>query len=209
MLGIRSIGASALTLLTLTAAAAAADVARIPPAPPPPLQPAPVVVAPNSWTGLYAGLLGGYGWGSGSVANRGWIGGAYLGYNAAIDNNIVVGIEGDGSLTNKNGSNGGTTVSNPWDATLRARIGYGNRSWLLYGTGGLAFGSVKASTAGITESDTKTGWTAGVGAEAFLTNKVTGRIEYRYTNLGTASFTSSPSISYTSNDLLAGVGVKF
>jgi outer membrane immunogenic protein len=207
MLGIRSIGASALTLVVLTAAASAADVQRIPP---PPAQPVtPVLAAPNPWAGPYVGLLGGYGWGTGTVASRGWIGGVYGGYNAAIDNNIIVGVEADGTLTSKRGSNGVTSVSNPWDGTLRARIGYGTQNWLLYGTGGLAVGSIKASTAGVSESDTKTGWTAGVGAEALLTAKMSARVEYRYTNLGTASFSSNPSISYQSNDVLVGIGLKF
>ena len=100
-------------------------------------------------------------------------------------------------------------MSNPWDATLRARIGYGTTNWLLYGTGGLAIGSVKADSGIGSQTDTKTGWVAGLGAEAMITNRTTARVEYRYTDLGTANFSANPSIKYHSSDVLVGVGVKF
>ena len=76
--------------------------------------------------------------------------------------------------------------------------------YLVYGTGGVAFGGVKA-TGVITESTTETGWTAGAGIEALLTEKVTGRVEYRHTDLGT---TAGP-LSYHSNDIMVGVGIGF
>jgi outer membrane immunogenic protein len=169
----------------------------------------PAAAIPNGWAGHYVGLVGGYGWGGGTIATRGWIGGIYAGFNAEIDRNIIIGIEGDGTLTSKSGSDGVTQVQNPWDATLRARIGFGSQQWLFYGTGGLAFGQVKATTAGTSESATKTGWTVGTGFEAKVTPNATARVEYRYTNLGTSAFTASPAITYHSNDLLLGVGVKF
>ncbi len=54
-------------------------------------------------------------------------------------------------------------------------------------------------------SSTKTGWTAGLGLERAFTSNVTGRVEYRYTDLG-----NDPGGSrFTSNDLLVGVGLKF
>ena len=149
------------------------------------------------------------GWGGGTIANSGWIGGAYAGFNGEIDRNIIIGIEGDGTLTAKRGSDGTTQVENPWDATLRARIGFGSPGLLVYGTGGIAWGQVKATTAGTTETATRTGWTAGGGLEARVTTSATARVEYRYTNLGTSTFTTSPSIAYHSNDVLLGVGLKF
>jgi outer membrane immunogenic protein len=207
MLRIRIAGASALALITFTGVAAAADVQRIPA--PPRATVVPAATIPSSWAGHYVGLVGGYGWGGGTIANPGWIGGAYAGFNAEIDRNLIIGIEGDGTLTTKSGSDGTTRVQNPWDATLRARIGFGTQQWLFYGTGGIAFGQVKATTAGTTESATKTGWTVGTGLEAKVSPNATARVEYRYTNLGTSTFTTSPSIAYHSNDLLLGVGVKF
>jgi len=207
MLRIRSVGASALAVIAFTGTAFAADAQRLPPAPPRAAVPLPVI--PNGWGGHYAGLIGGYAWGGSTIANRGWIGGVYAGFNAQVDRNIIIGIEGDGTLTTKRGSDGVTEVRNPWDATVRARIGFGSPTWLFYGTGGVAFGEVRATTAGTTESATRTGWTAGTGLEARVTSNATARVEYRYTNLGTATFTTNPSIAYRSTDLLVGVGVKF
>ncbi|MEJ0097933.1 MAG: outer membrane protein [Bauldia sp.] len=158
-----------------------------------------------SWTGPYAGLTGGYGWGT--VSNSGWIGGAYAGYNLQTNQNLVIGFEGDATFTGKSGSNGTGTVKNPWDATFRGRVGYTWGNTLLYGTAGVAAGEVKGS-GGYTGSVTKVGWTAGVGLEHAFTDTVTGRVEYRHTDLGTANLAPS-SVSYSSNDVLVGIGVKF
>ena len=195
-----SLGASLLAVVAGAGAALAADVSQ-PTYTPPPAQaytPAPAW----SWTGPYVGLTGGYGWGTGTVTNNGWIGGAYGGYNLQTNQNLVIGFEGDVTATTKSGSGGGTTFRNPWDATFRGRVGYAWDRFMLYGTAGVAAGGVSDSLT--STSATKVGWVAGVGLEAALTDKVTGRVEYRHTDLGT--FTGS---SVTSNDLLVGVGFKF
>ena len=49
----------------------------------------------------------------------------------------------------------------------------------------------------------------GAGVEAKITAKTTGRIEYRHTDLGTATFSSSPPLTYRSDDVLVGIGFKF
>ena len=48
-----------------------------------------------SWTGPYAGLIGGYGWADGSdnLSDSGWIGGGFLGYNLQTNQNLVVGLD--------------------------------------------------------------------------------------------------------------------
>jgi opacity protein-like surface antigen len=47
--------------------------------------------------------------------------------------------------------------------------------------------------------------------EALLTNSVTARVEYRYTDLGKAGFSNVPGgdVGFTSNQILVGVGMKF
>jgi outer membrane immunogenic protein len=114
------------------------------------------------------------------------------------------------ALTNKSGTAGTTTVSNPWNATLRGRIGYAMDRLLIYGTGGLAVGRVEVDdTVGPTsEAATEVGWTAGAGIETALTDQVLGRVEYRYTDLGSSSFTPG-SVSTTSHDVMFGIGFKF
>lgn len=207
MLRIRTLGASAAVLIAGATAAAAADV---PPYGPPPAAPSYYSPAPAfTWSGPYVGLTGGYGWATtvpSTAPNNGWIGGAFAGANFQADSNLVVGIEGDFTATGKTGTGGGATVTNPWDATLRGRIGFAMDRIMIYGTGGVAVGKVTA-TGGITGSATRVGWTAGAGVEAALSQHVTGRLEYRHTNLGTAAL-SSPVI-YKSNDVMAGIGYKF
>jgi outer membrane immunogenic protein len=189
MLSFRTIGAGA---LALTASAGMAFAADLPTYTPPPASqvynPAPAF----SWTGPYLGLTGGYGWGTSS----GFKGGGYAGYNFQINPNWVVGVEGD--------ILGSTQRTNSWDSSVRGRLGYAYDRYLFYGTGGVAFGDVKNGGA----SSTRTGWTLGAGVEAALTNNMTARVEYRYTDLGTANVGGS-SISQTSNDLTLGVGFKF
>ena len=185
-----SLGASLLAVVAGAGAALAADLST-PTYKPPPAQaysPAPAW----SWTGPYAGLVGGFDWGSSS---SGLAGGVFGGYNLQTNQNLVIGFEGDVTATGKGG-----TIKNPWDATFRGRLGYAWDRFMLYGTGGVAVGGLS----NVSTSATKVGWVGGVGLEAALTDKVTGRVEFRHTDLG--SFGGS---SYTSNDMLVGVGFKF
>ena len=90
-----------------------------------------------------------------------------------------------------------------WFGTVRGRLGVLiTPSVLLYGTGGLAFGSVKtdlllasvtpagvAVAAASSASSTHAGWTVGAGIEAHLGGNWTGKAEYLYIDLGTFSST--------------------
>ena len=182
------LGASALVLGFGVGAASAADLSA--PYTPPP---ATTYTQPPSWswTGPYAGLVGGYGW---ATPGNGWEGGGYIGYNIQTNTHLVVGVEGDLLAAGK--------TDNNWDATLRGRVGYAFNRVLLYGTGGVAFGGLQNGGA----SSTNTGWTAGVGVEAAVTQNVTARVEYRHTDLGNLPGGGG---DYSSNDLLVGVGFKF
>jgi outer membrane immunogenic protein len=207
MLRIHTLGASLLALVAGAGMAAAADI--------PPLYSSPPAAAYNpapawSWTGPYLGLQGGYAWGGSTIVNNGWTGGVYGGYNFQTGNNLVVGLEGDLSLTGKSGTSGGTTVANPWNSTIRGRLGYAFDRFMVYGTGGLAVGGVNATSGGTTQSTTRVGWTAGAGIEAAVTDTVTARLEFRHTDLGSNAFTNGAgTVAYTSNDILFGLGMKF
>lgn len=215
MLRIRTVGATLLALTGSAGFALAADISNTyEPPPAPAYSPAPVW----SWTGPYAGLQGGYAWSTatitppGNATINGWTGGVYGGYNFQTTNNLVFGIEGDLSVTSKSGSNGTVTVKNPWDATLRGRAGYAMDRFLPYVTGGLAIGGVSASSGGTSSTSTRVGWVVGAGIEASLTDTITGRIEFRHTDLGSTTYSSvpgSPKVGTTSNDLLVGIGLKF
>jgi outer membrane immunogenic protein len=84
-----------------------------------------------------------------------------------------------------------------WFGTARGRIGFTPaNNWLIYGTGGLAYGGVRNSAtlvltpigdgnyAGAT-SETRMGWTAGVGAEYAFARNWSVKLEYLYLDLGT------------------------
>jgi outer membrane immunogenic protein len=197
MLRIHSL--AALAIFALPAVASAADRS--------PLAPSPAVyTAPSAWNGPHVGVIGGLGWAE--ARDTRWIGGLYAGYNVGFGSNMVFGFEADGTVNSTSIETSATKVQNPWDSTVRARIGYGDSNALLYATAGLAFGSVKETKAAVTESTAKTGWTAGLGVEAILRTNATARLEYRYTSFGTVSFSSNPPVAYRSNDLLVGLDLK-
>lgn len=96
-----------------------------------------------------------------------------------------------------------TTLKSDWDVKLRGRLGYlVTPSTLLYGTAGVAVTQLEATTTckgpiGLlcfgpdvkeTVSETLFGWTAGVGVEHALSDRVLARAEYSYTDYERTSF---------------------
>lgn len=168
------------------------------------------------WSGPYIGLQAGYAWGDldvttfadagggpvagagGSTDIKGFIGGAHAGWNFQIES-IVLGLEADingstvdGTFTFANGDD--FTADIDVAGSFRGRLGFAFDRALIYGTGGLAIASVELGTlnfgAGIREKDTQTyvGYTVGGGIEYAFSDSLSGRIEYRYTDLGTENF---------------------
>jgi outer membrane immunogenic protein len=136
--------------------------------------------------------------------------GGFAGYDYQIGR-MVVGIEGDlnarsgdgtGSLPSTYGVNVTSNWKSEanWDASLRARLGaLVTDQLLLYLTGGVAFSNFKFSNAAVaSESNvywgtrniyggSRTGWTAGTGAQYAMTQNWNVRVEYRHTDYGTKS----------------------
>jgi outer membrane immunogenic protein len=229
-------------LTVISGSAMAADM-RPAPAPAPVYTKAPMM-APFSWTGFYIGGDGGFGFGtsSGTLANsigtfpvpysynvNGPIAGGFVGGNYQIGT-FVLGAEADWQWANLTGNSGAvaaaggpftmaTTVKSYGSA--RGRLGYAVDHWLFFGTAGWAWGNWNTSYANtggtfFTNSATsKKGWTAGGGIEYAFTNNLLGRVEYRYTNLGTLTFVDIPSNSselgnkVVINDVRAGLAYKF
>jgi outer membrane immunogenic protein len=189
--------------VVLAPTANAADLGGGPPrrsmkdAPPPPPPPAPEVPL-YSWSGLYIGVHGGYGWSdidwtSGATTvndnGAGWFGGGQIGYNWQRGA-LVFGVEADIS-TGIDGSNTCPTAAFScshdvnWLASVRGRVGVaanGNRT-LYYATAGGAWADVDySSTAPGTTgfSDRQFGWVVGGGIEHMLSPKLTARLEYLY-----------------------------
>jgi outer membrane immunogenic protein len=118
-------------------------------------------------------------------------------------------------------------------ATVRGRLGWTAGNALIYGTGGLAIGTVNtndtfcsfgcpagtpADLASVSGNTTRTGWTGGGGVEYHLMGNWSAKVEYLYVNLGTFS-TSIPScaacaagsditVSHKFTDNIARIGLN-
>src|SRR4051812_17074985 len=190
----------ALTLSMAGGVALAADMAipRTAPA-------IPAVVAEGAnWTGFYIGVNAGGGFGTAdndfSVAGspsfasvelplKGGLGGGQIGNNWQ-SGVMVYGLEADFQGTSLKGSvstpcvppfcgaplTASFTQELPWFGTARGRLGYTQAGWLLYATGGYAYGRVETRatatagpvTAALSRSETGSGWTVGGGTEVML-----------------------------------------
>jgi outer membrane immunogenic protein len=175
-----------------------------------------------------------------------FIAGGQAGYNWQFSGSYLAGLEADfEGLGRENAGNLGTTVGplaffgNPdvittnvittphvdYLGTVRGRLGYlATPSWLVYGTGGLAYGQVRGSTT-INQSNndctfspgtcitpatasfgsfsqTRTGWTAGGGFEWMFVRNLTARIEYLYYDLGSVTYGTGALV--TTNGIFPG-----
>jgi outer membrane immunogenic protein len=147
----------------------------------------------------------------------GFIGGGQIGYNWQFSS-FVAGIETDiqgisesgGGVVTSTGTVVGVPITSTQTAaldakylgTLRGRLGFlVTPTFLVYGTGGLAYGGVNASTslvqtgtngfagAGSSSfSDTRAGWAAGGGVEWMFAQRWSLKGEYLHYDLGTGSF---------------------
>jgi outer membrane immunogenic protein len=195
----------------------------------------PAVVAYYNWTGFYLGANGGYGFGTtqwtdpstpgpagttGSFKTKGSVFGVTAGYNYQLGS-VVLGVEGDYDWSSIKGTTTSATcpgceTSNSWLATFRGRVGYAFDRWLPYLTGGLAYGDIKATNLGVSETTTKMGYTVGAGLEyAFLSNW-SAKIEYLYVHLNDGSCNvpcGSPvtpiDVKFNTNLIRAGLNYKF
>jgi opacity protein-like surface antigen len=85
-------------------------------------------------------------WSSSNYAEPdGAFGGDQIGYNWQRDR-FIFGVEGDLQASDINASNdvafGNATTDIDWFSTVRGRVGIAAGPWLLYGTGGVAFGDI-------------------------------------------------------------------
>jgi outer membrane immunogenic protein len=204
--------AVALTAAGFTGSAQAADLYGSRPnyynSNPPPLD--------RTWIGPYLGGNIGYAWGS--VDNNptkpsGFVGGVQAGYNWRFgpSSQWVVGLEGDLQATGADDTFAPWKFSNPWFGTVRGRAGYlFINNFLVYATGGLAFGELRAETFGLSETQTNAGWTAGVGAEFLFAPQWSAKVEYLYVDLANSNFTvTGASNGYRFGVLRAGINYHF
>jgi outer membrane immunogenic protein len=206
-----------MTALMGISAALAADVVNEVPAPAVPMDVAPVA----SWSGAYGGVTAGYGFAGRSedetVGNEidtdGFVGGGFVGYNHDTGTGIVAGVEGDLGYNGVEGDNAGTRVKGGVEGSARARLGYTLTPDMLgYVTAGGAATHMSVEEGGVEDSATQLGWTAGVGTDVKLTEKVFGRVEYRYTDYGSETFNTGSGprdVDAKDHRVQLGVGMQF
>ncbi|MBP1850724.1 outer membrane protein [Rhizobium halophytocola] len=203
---------SAAGLATFSAAQAADAVDQIPQ---PPVATENYTAPPQGWTGAYLGGGVTYDWGRMDAGDRdidGVGGTIYGGYNWQAGQ-IVYGAEADVSYDGADGDAGpGLTGKNGVNGSIRGRVGYDMSPFLLYGTAGLAVGNHELSGGGDSDSKTALGYTVGAGVEAQVTDNITTRVEYRYTDYQSKDFDvggATYSRGFDDHSVKVGIGVKF
>ena len=191
----------AATIAAAVAASGAAAAADLPRSPAPYYAPAQSGL--YNWGGAYAGLNLGYEWGkvtNSAVEPSGVAGGGQIGYNWQ-SGQFVFGVETDVQFSGADDTFAPFKFSNPWFGTLRGRAGAAFNNVLLYGTLGLAYGSLKGEIPGLDETRTEVGWAGGIGAEYGFNPNWSARVEYLYMDLASRGF----SITGTDNGLHASM----
>jgi outer membrane immunogenic protein len=229
---------AATAALMATPVLAAEMPVKAPPAPPPPV---------CTWCGFYIGANIGGSWGNGNSSfdapgfpaffsdtthPDGVIGGVQAGYNWQTSNwvfGIETDIQGSGERDSINLLTlatplGGITLTqsdkNTWFGTTRGRLGFTpDTNWLIYGTGGVAYGNAKSGftlttpigTASVTDSATRVGWTAGGGVEYMFLPSWSLKAEYLYMDLGTANFAVPLGVTqhFRFQDNIARIGIDY
>jgi outer membrane immunogenic protein len=153
-----------------------------------------------NWTGFYAGVHGGYGFGedkvfegttasSGKIKPEGWFGGGQIGYNSQFAPHWLVGAELDlsgGSIKDRTDFGGGIIETDKINflGTARTRFGYVQDRSLLYVTGGVAWARAKYQSVvvGVNADVARwdVGWTVGAGYEYAFSDYWSWKIEYLY-----------------------------
>ena len=162
------------------------------------------------WTGYYAGLQAGYGWGQSDISGTegepfsvspdidgGFVGGPVAGLWQF--DQAVIGAEAElnyssvsGTTEAEPGNNFGTDIK--WFGSVNAKAGYAMDRVLVYGIGGVAFAGIETSqSAGSAFSETRTnvGWTLGAGVDYALTDKFVVGAQYRYYDFGSEHYDGS------------------
>lgn len=165
---------------------------------------------------------------SGTLNNKsnGFVGGVQAGYNWQFDR-TVFGLETDFQGSSVEGDFADVEIDDDgitayglknkveWFGTMRARLGYlPTERFLVYATGGAAYGKVKTSfgldydgddeslEVSASGSKVKWGYTVGAGAEYAVSDNWTLKTEYLYTDLGKAKL-----FSYADEDLGIGADI--
>jgi len=183
------------------------------------------VIVTDSWTGFYIGFHGGYGWADFSPSvdiapfedpkTKGWVLGGHAGYmwqagmfvgglevdysvaDMKHDQSITVGLENTTIMLPPGTTSFSTKVESL--ASVRARAGFVlGQTFLLYGTGGLAWARTEAAIAYLPIEGTgfaatavanNFGWVAGIGGEWKIMSNLMFRAEFLHYDFGGSTYT--------------------
>jgi outer membrane immunogenic protein len=215
----RLVVASAGLLAALSVPALAAD----------PTVALPMTAPGFDWTGYYAGLQAGYGWGRSNISGNdggpfsaapdikgGFVGGhvaglwqfdqAVIGGEADLNYSSIDGTAELGGPANMLG----TDIK--WFGSVNAKAGYAMDRFLVYGIGGVAFAGIETSQAAgasFSSSRTDVGWSVGAGVDYALTDKFVVGAQYRYYDFGSEHYDGSNGFTDRDQDVkLNTVGVN-
>ena len=166
--------------------------------------------------------------GLGTHEANSWLGGVQAGCNYQVGG-WVFGVQGDYDWTNAKGSHVDpfaltTLTSNTKSlASVTGRVGYAWGRFLGYVKGGGAWErdeytwyATGVPSAALTASETRSGWTVGIGGEYAFTDWLSGFAEYDYYGFGTRtiSFVAAPvalnvDIKEYKNVFKVGLNVRF
>jgi outer membrane immunogenic protein len=202
-----------------------------------------------TWTGCYAGGHAGSLWSKQQWTNRtpggdfsdlslgehdmrSWLGGAQAGCDYQFVGGFVLGIEGDYSWANGPGSHDSTReIGVVYKSQVKSlssvtgRFGYAWERFLGYVKGGAGWqhdeylaSTILLGTA-YRGSETRSGWTVGVGGEYAFTKMLSGFVEYSYYDLGTPRIGLTPvvvglrpafvDVKEITNVVRAGLNLRF
>jgi outer membrane immunogenic protein len=168
-----------------------------------------LAVSPASydWSGYYIGVQGGGGWGESEIYApfddvtidvdiEGGFAGGHTGALWQFDT-FVVGAEAEANASWIDGETEFAPLNLfnseiEWFGSLSGKLGFALDRFLIYGTGGLAFGEIQTgqtAASSFTESQTYFGWTAGAGIDYAVTDQIILGLQYRYYDFGEEDFT--------------------
>lgn len=184
--------------------------------------------APASWTGVYAGLYGEAGavvdeisvpgFSVNGIGGEGLGGGLTVGYDHQFGASWVAGIQGEIGLsditTELSGPGFSAEAGADWTASLSARLGWlAHPETMLYVIGGYSYADVSIDVSGVPisiPSEDFHGFHVGAGMETYLSQNITARVEYRYTQYGDEDFgTGFINVEPSAHTGRLGIAYKF
>lgn len=164
----------------------------------------------------------------------GLFGGLTLGVNYQLQQGFVVGAEADIGVADISGNSAfaaGPGLAFPLttevstQGSLRGRVGYAVDRFLPFATAGLAVGHIRQGIntgiggggAGVVDivNETTIGWTVGAGVEYAVTDAISVKAEYRYSQFDSGTDTAivfggaDSNTTFSTHDVRIGVNYRF